>query len=57
MGDVIYACFPQYRKPEEIALEHLAVSIFDELHAPDGPQLGGVIEALKYFDGMPPEAS
>ena len=57
MGDVIQGVFPQYRKPQEIVLEQMAAEVFNQLHAPDGPQLGGVIEALKYFDGMPPEAS
>ncbi len=31
--NVIYATFPQYRKPQEIKLEQMAVAVWDHLHA------------------------
>jgi len=57
MGDVIQGTFPQHnaRRREEEALAHLASDIWTQLHAPEGPQLGGLIDALKYFDSAPSE--
>ena len=65
MGDVIWATFPQFRRPQEVALEQMAVSIFDHLHAatPAPALSNGLTGKINDYwldsapSEMPPEAS
>jgi hypothetical protein len=55
MGEVIWATFPQYRKPQEVALERMASDIFRFALE------GGPLPTYGFNDTapseMPPEAS